>query len=282
MSIDKTEREGEIKKPFITKLKIYLRNLFDFSQYSKKTILYIILFVILIAVSLFLLYYIYFVDNTILYRFVVEWFVNPVFRLGILGFFLFVAIMGLQGLLVPLPSELILLATGMIWGIFLGGIMGVIGSMAAGLLCYYVSRLGGRPLAEKIVGEKALRMADNLITKYGTSAIIVARFLPFVAFDPISYASGLVNLPVKKYSLGTLIGSIPRAFFYSFLGASLGITPPINFEDLPDINAQSAFFNNVLLIILAVLVLMFIVYYLVARNYEKKNLESKNLSEKST
>ncbi|KKM24664.1 hypothetical protein LCGC14_1602820 [marine sediment metagenome] len=282
MSIDKTEKEGEIKKPFITKLKIYLRNLFDFSQYSKKTILYIILFVILIAVSLFLLYYIYFVDNTILYRFVVEWFVNPVFRLGILGFFLFVAIMGLQGLLVPLPSELILLATGMIWGIFLGGIMGVIGSMAAGLLCYYVSRLGGRPLAEKIVGEKALRMADNLITKYGTSAIIVARFLPFVAFDPISYASGLVNLPVKKYSLGTLIGSIPRAFFYSFLGASLGITPPINFEDLPDINAQSAFFNNVLLIILAVLVLMFIVYYLVARNYEKKNLESKNLSEKST
>ncbi len=281
MSIDKTEKERETKKPFITKLKNYLKNLFDFSQLDKKTILYIVIFIFLIVLSLFLLYYIYFIDNTILYRFVVEWFVNPVFRLGILGVFLFVLIMGLQGLLVPLPSELILLAAGMIWGFLLGGIMGVIGSMAAGILCYYVSKLGGRPLAEKIVGEKALHMADNFIGKYGTGAIIVARFLPFVAFDPISYAAGIVDLDVKKYSLGTLIGSIPRAFFYSFLGTSFGITPPINFGNLPDINAQSAFFNNVLLIILAVLILMFVIYYIIARNYEKKNLESKNSPEKS-
>ena len=282
MSINETKKDGESKKPFSVKLKNYLKNLFDFSQLDKKTILYIVFFLVLIALSLFLLYYIYFVDNTILYRFVVVWFVNPVFRLGVAGVFLFVAIMGVQGLLVPLPSELILLAAGMIWGIFLGGIMGVIGSMAAGLLCYYVSKLGGRPLAEKIVGEKALHMADSFIGKYGTGAIIVARFLPFVAFDPISYASGIVDLDVKKYSLGTLIGSIPRAFFYSFLGASFGITPPINIEDLPDINAQSAFFNNVLLIILAVLILMFVIYYIVARNYEKKNLENKELSGKST
>ncbi len=264
---------SEEKQAFSAKIKRYLKNLLDFSNYDTKTILYILLFVVLIIASLVLLYFIYFVDNTILYRFVVEFFVNPVYLLGILGFFLFVAIMGVQGLLVPLPSELILLAAGMIWGIYLGGLMGVIGSMAAALLCYYISRRGGRPLAEKFVGEKAINLADNFIHKYGTSAIIVARLLPFVAFDPISYASGLVDLDIKKYSLGTLIGSIPRAFFYSFLGASFGIKPPIIFEDLPDINAQSAFFNNILLIILAVLVGMFLLYYLLARYYEKKNIE---------
>ncbi|MFW9825431.1 MAG: TVP38/TMEM64 family protein [Candidatus Thorarchaeota archaeon] len=269
---DKSSAEGENINLSI-KLKRYIKNLFDFSQYDKKTILYIILFIALIIASLALLYVIYFVDNTILYRFVVQFFVNPVFELGILGIFLFIVIMGVQGLFVPLPSELILLASGMIWGIYLGGVMGVIGSMGAALLCYYVSRRGGRPLAEKFVGAKAINLADNFIHKYGTGAIIIARFLPFIAFDPISYASGLVDLDIKKYSLGTFIGSIPRAFFYSFLGSTLGLTPPINFADLPDINAQSAFFNNILLIILAVLGVMFIVYYLFARFYEKKNLE---------
>ncbi len=264
---------NEEKKNFSVKVKRYIKNLFDFSHYDTKTIIYILLFIALIVASFVLLYVIYFVDNTILYRFVVVFFVNPVYGLGILGFFLFVVIMGVQGLLVPLPSELILLAAGMIWGIYLGGLMGVIGSMAAALLCYYVSRRGGRPLAEKFVGEKAINLADNFIHKYGTSAIIIARLLPFVAFDPISYASGLVDLEIKKYSLGTLVGSIPRAFFYSLLGASLGISPPIIFEDLPDVNAQSAFFNNILLIILAVLVSMFLLYYLLARYYEKKNIE---------
>ena len=265
----KLEKE---KESFSIKLKKYFKNLFDFSKYTKKTILYIAFFIVLFVVSLGLLYYMYFVDEIFLYQLVVEWFINPIFLLGFMGIFLFIAIMAIQGLLVPIPSEIVLLATGMIWGWFMGGIMGIIGSMAAGLLCFYISKKGGRPLAEKFVGESALKMADDLIQKYGTGAIIVARFLPFVAFDPISYASGLVDMDVKKYSLGTLIGSIPRAFFYSWLGASLGINPPIIFSELPmsQIEIQAAFFNDVLLIILSVLVVMFAAYYIISKYWEKK------------
>ncbi|NVM34569.1 MAG: VTT domain-containing protein [Candidatus Lokiarchaeota archaeon] len=185
--------------------------------------------------------------------------------------------MAIQGLIVPLPSEIVLLATGMIWGLVVGGIMGVIGSIAAGILCYYISKRGGRPLVEKFIGEKAINLADDFIHKYGTGAILIARFLPFIAFDPISYASGLVDMDIKKYAIGTLIGSIPRAFFYSWLGFSLGIRPPINFSDLPIdvINAQSEFFNNILLIILVVLAIMFLAYYLLAKRYEKKRSVNK-------
>ena len=180
--------------------------------------------------------------------------------------------MAIQGLIVPIPSEIVLLATGIIWGIFGGGIMGIIGSMAAGLLCFYISKKGGRPLVKKLVGEKAINLADNFIHKYGMGAIIIARFLPFVAFDPISYTSGLVDMDLKKYTIGTFIGSVPRAFFYSWLGSTLGITPPVDLASLPlaEIEAQSVFFNNVLLIILAILVVMFLAYYLTSRYYGKK------------
>jgi uncharacterized membrane protein YdjX (TVP38/TMEM64 family) len=262
------------KDSFSGKLKKYIKNLFDFSTYDTQTKFYIAIFLFLFAISVYLLYYIYFVDPTFLYRIVVEWFVNPIFLLGIIGIFLFIAIMAIQGLLVPIPSEIVLLAAGIIWGFIMGGIMGVIGSMAAAIVCYYVSKRGGRPVAEKFVGESALNMADDLIQKYGTGAIVVARFLPFVAFDPISYASGLVEMDVKKYSLGTFLGSIPRAFFYSWLGASLGIRPPIDFDELPlaQIEAQAALFNNILLIILAVLAVMFVAYYLFSKYWEKKRI----------
>jgi uncharacterized membrane protein YdjX (TVP38/TMEM64 family) len=119
-------------------------------------------------------------------------------------------------------------------------------------------------------------MADHFIHKYGMSAIIIARFLPFVAFDPISYASGLVDMDVKKYSIGSLIGSIPRAFFYSWLGSALiisyGVEPPINLEELPFavIDSLSSTFNAILLIILGILVLMFVIYYVIGKFYEKK------------
>jgi uncharacterized membrane protein YdjX (TVP38/TMEM64 family) len=268
---DKKEKDKNSQSA-AEKIKAYLRNIIDFSHYDTKTIIYIVIFAFLIVVSLVLLFYVFFIDKTILYRIVVEWFVNPIYLLGILGVLLFILIMAVQGLIVPLPSEIVLLATGMIWGLVLGGFMGVIGSMAAGLLCFYISKKGGRPLAEKFVGEKAINLADGFIHKYGTGAILVARFLPFIAFDPISYAAGLVDMDIKKYSIGTLVGSFPRAFFYSWLGASLGIVPPIDFGDLPlsVIDAQSEVFNLILLIILAVLALMFISYYLLSRYLAKK------------
>ena len=93
-----------------------------------------------------------------------------------------------------------------------------------------------------------------------------------IAFDPISYASGLVDMDVKKYTLATFIGSIPRAFFYSVLGSTLGIVPPIQFDQiaLEEIEAQAAFFNTVLTIIVLVLFAMFLAYYIISRYWESR------------
>ena len=273
MGINEAENEKETTKSFTTKLKNYLKNLFDFSQLDTKTILYIIIFIVLIAFSVFLLYYNYFVDDTFIYILVAKWFVNPIWDLGFIGIFLFIAIMGIQGLLVPIPSEVVLLATGIIWGWFLGGIMGIIGSMAAATLCFYVSRRGGRPLAKKFIGEKGIDMADDLIHKYGIKAIIASRLVPFISFDVISYASGLVDIDFKKYSIGTLIGSIFRAFFYSILGVLLGFSPPIDTGDVAQMRSQAEVFNWVLLIVLAVLALMVVAYFFTAKYYDKKRQE---------
>ena len=271
MAQDNSNGQMDDSQPFSVRVKKYFKNLLDFSHYETKTIIYIIIFAALIIISIFLVIYNYFIDTTFLYSIVVNLFVIPIQALGFLGIFLFIGIMGLQGLIIPIPSEIVLLATGMIWGIYYGGIMGIIGSMAAGMLCFYISKKGGRQLAEKFVGKKAINMADAFIEKHGIWAILISRTLPFIAFDPISYASGIVEMDVKKYTVGTLIGAIPRAFFFAWLGSLFGIDP----SD-PNIEAQSALFNIIFLIIVAVLGTIFIIYYLYGRFWNKKSKNKKD------
>jgi len=230
----------------------------------------------LIIVSLILLYYMIFKDRTFLFKIVVEWFVNPIYLLGFVGILLFIVIMGIQGLLVPIPSEIVLLATGMIWGWFYGGFMAIIGSMAAAFLCFYISKKGGRPLAEKFIGKKGIDLMDDLISKHGIKVIIIGRFIPIIPFDVISYTSGLVDIKVKDYAIGTLIGSIFRSFFYSIMGSLLiqqyALNLPLDFSKVPFDVVQnlSNTFNVVLLIIFAVLGIMFLLYYVFTKYLEKK------------
>ena len=67
-----SERE-EIKdnETFGFKLKRYIKNIFNFSQYDKKTIVYIILFGALVFFSVFLFIYTYFIDPTFLYTIII-------------------------------------------------------------------------------------------------------------------------------------------------------------------------------------------------------------------
>ncbi len=281
--MSQNELQPENKETFTVKLKKYIKNLFDFSHYDTKTLLYIILFIFLVVISVLLLYYMLFIDETFLFILVIDWFVNPIILLGFIGILLFLIVMALQGLIVPLPSEIVLLATGMIWGWFWGGILGIAGSMAAGMLCMYISRKGGRPLAEKFIGESALEMADDFIEKHGMVAILIARAVPFMAFDPISYVSGLVDMDTKTYAIGTFLGSIPRAFIYSFLGWMLikhEPGEPIKLSDIPlaDIEQYSRQFNQILIIILGVLVIIFILYFLISKRYEKNRMSGNYLN----
>ncbi|MBY8982075.1 MAG: TVP38/TMEM64 family protein [Candidatus Lokiarchaeota archaeon] len=268
--------EDTKEKPFSIKVKKYFKNLTDFSSYSRKTIVFIIAIIIILGISFYLLYLWIFVDNKILYRFVIEWFVNPVYNLEFWGILLFIAIMAIQGLIIPLPSELVLAAAGMIWGIGVGGVMGIIGSMAAGTLCFYLTRKGGRPLAEKFVGKTAIDVADKFIHKYGMTAIIIGRVAPVIPFDVISYTGGLVDIDAKKYTLGTFIGSIPRAFFFSWLGSNLidqsKISLPIDFStmDIGLFEDQANAFNLILAILLLVFIAIFIIYYLIGIYLKKK------------
>jgi len=51
--------------------------------------------------------------------------------------------------------------------------------------------------------------------------IVILRLIPALPFFGINIATALLNVPVRAYFLGTLVGVIPGAYVYATLGATL-------------------------------------------------------------
>ena len=190
------------------------------------------------------------------------------------GLPLLFVMMIVQALAIPIPSELVLIAGGLAFEFPFGWLVGALGSMVAALISFYISRKGGRSLAIRFVGEKGIKFADNWFNRWGVWAVLLGRFAPFIPFDAISYSAGLTTMKLKNFMVPTVIGTLPRTLFYTSLGSFFGVT----FQELiqhykdtgeipPELQSMVSDFNYVLLGVVAVIVVIFVVYWLVTRRY---------------
>lgn len=137
-------------------------------------------------------------------------------------------LMILQAVISPLPAFMITIANGYVFGPFWGGLLALVSATMAAQICYELARLAGRPAVERWMGGALLRWADDFFTRQGVWAVLVARLLPFLPFDPISYAAGLTSTPRLRFVVANLVGQVPATFIYSSLGSHLegGKLPP--------------------------------------------------------
>ena len=131
------------------------------------------------------------------------------------------ALMVLQALVLPVPSSLLTLANGLLFGTVWGALLSWSSAMVAAVVCYYIARLFGRPLAGKLVGERPLDLADRFFQRYGKHAVLIARLIPGISFDVVSYAAGLSSIGLWEFVLATGIGQMPATIVFSFLGETV-------------------------------------------------------------
>ena len=79
----------------------------------------------------------------------------------------------------------------------------------------------GREVVEKLTGKTVLDSMDGFFTRYGKHTILVCRLLPFVPFDPISYAAGLTSIRFRSFFIATGLGQLPATIVYSWAGSML-------------------------------------------------------------
>ncbi|HFZ8995994.1 TPA: TVP38/TMEM64 family protein [Citrobacter freundii] len=130
-------------------------------------------------------------------------------------------LMVFQAVAAPLPAFLITFANASLFGALWGGALSWVSSMAGAALCFYIARIMGREAVEKLTGKTALRSMDAFFDRYGKDTILVCRLLPFVPFDPISYAAGLTSLRFRSFIIATGVGQLPATIVYSWAGSML-------------------------------------------------------------
>jgi uncharacterized membrane protein YdjX (TVP38/TMEM64 family) len=140
-----------------------------------------------------------------------------------------IALMTAEALLVPVPVTIIMVANGLVFGLWPGMLVSLAGGLTGGLAAYAIARWLGRALVERILPAPSLRAADRLMAKYGAWAVVLERWIPGVPGDPVSYASGLTRMPAAKFMALTAIGLVPANLVTAFLGTEVPGDVPIRY-----------------------------------------------------
>lgn len=130
-------------------------------------------------------------------------------------------LMILQSIAAPLPAFLLTFANANLFGWWKGAILSWSSAMAGAAVCFFIARILGRDVVEKLTSKAGLKQIDDFFEKHGRMSILIARLLPFISFDIVSYAAGLTSMSFGSFFIATGIGQLPATIIYSYVGSML-------------------------------------------------------------
>ena len=130
-------------------------------------------------------------------------------------------LMVFQSVIAPLPAFLITIANANLFGWWQGAILSWASAMAGAALCFWIARVVGREAVEKLAGKNGVRQMEEFFQRHGTQSVLIARLLPFVSFDWVSYFAGLTSMRFWSFFWATGLGQLPATIVYSYVGGML-------------------------------------------------------------
>lgn len=130
-------------------------------------------------------------------------------------------LMVFQSVIAPLPAFLITIANANLFGWWQGAILSWASAMVGAALCFWIARVVGREAVEKLAGKNGIRQMEEFFQRHGTQSVLIARLLPFVSFDWVSYFAGLTSMRFWSFFWATGLGQLPATIVYSYVGGML-------------------------------------------------------------
>jgi uncharacterized membrane protein YdjX (TVP38/TMEM64 family) len=120
------------------------------------------------------------------------------------------------------PGSLLAAGSGLLFGPVLGVFVTLGATVGTAIVASFVGRRAGRDSARALLGASRADRIDALIERHGLWAVVGQRFVPGISDALASYAFGAFGVPLWQMAVGAFIGSSPRAFVYTALGATIG------------------------------------------------------------
>ena len=171
---------------------------------------------------------------------ILNWIMDSIRTYGPWSVFIGVII---ESVIVPIPSPLVIMGAGFILvtpGIssidavvpvlLLIVLPGSVASTLGAYIGYGIGFWGGRPLIERwhrFLGfgwDEVSVMEQRFSSGRVNASLFFLRALPIFPLSLISFAAGILRLPLKQFTLWTFYGSVPRCLFLGYLGWWIGET----------------------------------------------------------
>ena len=120
------------------------------------------------------------------------------------------------------PGPILAAGSGVLFGPVLGTFVTLGATVGTATIASLAGRRAGRDSARALLGTQRAERLDALIDRGGLWAVVGQRFVPGISDALASYAFGAFGVPLWQMAVGAFIGSAPRAFVYTALGASIG------------------------------------------------------------
>jgi uncharacterized membrane protein YdjX (TVP38/TMEM64 family) len=120
--------------------------------------------------------------------------------------------------LLPVPSSVVMVAHGALFGAAFGTLLSLMGNLGAVLLGWVVGRRGQHLLLGGDT-EAQLSRARRALDRWGTAAIIVTRPIPIIA-ETVMIMAGANGMRLIPVLVAGALGSLPLAIAYAIAGSA--------------------------------------------------------------
>ncbi len=140
---------------------------------------------------------------------------------GAWGPFVLLAVQACQILLAPIPGFFVPVLAGLFYGPIVGPLITMAGSVLGSGAAFWIGRSGGRPVAERLVGEEAIRKAQQLFAGKRWIALVPLLLFPFSPADALCFVAGIIGMDAKRFFFAVALGRLPKDAIVA-AGAALG------------------------------------------------------------
>ncbi|MEM9163081.1 MAG: TVP38/TMEM64 family protein [Cyanobacteria bacterium P01_F01_bin.4] len=146
------------------------------------------------------------------------WLETTLARAGIWAPIIYIVIYTVATILV-LPSTVLNLAGGALFGVWLGTLWTTLGAIIAAVVAFGFTRTVGRELiARRMAGY--WQAIDAEIHQGGLFYMFSIRLLPIIPYGLVNFAAGLTSISFRDYFIGTALGTLPGVLPFVLLGHS--------------------------------------------------------------
>jgi uncharacterized membrane protein YdjX (TVP38/TMEM64 family) len=118
----------------------------------------------------------------------------------------------------PIPSSVILVANGALFGVIGGTALSLLGSLGAAAFGFLLGRRGSNVI-EKLATPQQKARADALLARWGALAVLVTRPVPLLAETTVILA-GASPMTWTRMLTASAAGAFPACLLYALTGAT--------------------------------------------------------------